>query len=489
MHTLSSLQDIKSHRDENLIPRGLIEISKDISINALISKIGKYIQEDFYSTVEDEKPKIHVDGENHSLTLHIDKYPHFGVLELIQYVLAGKYTFFLHQGMKEKGIFWLLIVENNTLTDFTKSEDAWFYDNFLRHEGRFDGFKEENEREKLKGPSKKIERSEDYGKVHPMLTEYSRKHSLNGFKTGHFIVVGIFVISMLTFSYVFFHKQTGTWNYKVRGWKNTFSVFVPSPDKIEATALDKYVGKLVDIPSGSFQMGHPNTAGIDNANPVHGVSLEGFKMMEAEVTFDQWNACVEDGACSPQTDEDKSRGRDDYPVVNISHDQIVDEFIPWLNEKIGYKFDLPNEAQWEYAAKGGSSKPYIAPQCDEANFGYSYSRRYSGGECGNRSGSAINLSYAKENFSPNTFGLYNMQGNVAEIVADQFHQTYNQANSDGSPENNLGLGEVFTGGYYPKGVIRGGGVESDKDKVHVASRDSQSPSDISKEVGFRLVLN
>ena len=228
--------------------------------------------------------------------------------------------------------------------------------------------------------------------------------------------------------------------------------------------------------------------GFNYATPVHGVRLKGFQMMEAEVTFDQWNTCVKDGACSPQTEENKNRGHDDYPVINISYDQIVDEYLPWLYEKTGYKFELPSEAQWEFAAKGGSIESYVPPKCGEANFGYSYSRKYHGGDCGNKHGSPKNLAYTKENFKPNAFGLYNMHGNVAEITADQFHQTYHQANSDGTPEDNLGKGEVFTGGNYPKGVIRGGSFYNDKEGVHAASRDSQSPSSISDKVGFRLIL-
>ena len=481
MHNLTSLQNIKSHNDENSIPDGLIHVSQNTSVDVLINKIGKYIKEDFYGTVEDEKPKIHIDGENHSLTLHIDKYPHFGVLQLVQYVLAGKYTFFLHEPMKAKGIYWLLIVDNTTINDFVSTESVWFDATFTRFEGSFDGFAVLN----VKRTSERIERSEDYGKKDVVYQEWARKNTLNGFKTGHFIAVGIFVIGMLTFAYVFFHKQTGTWNYKVRAWQNTFAVFTPSPEKIEATELEKYVGKLVDIPSGSFQMGQ---VGSNYATPVHGVNIKGFQMMEAEVTFDQWNTCVKDGACSPQTEENKNRGHDDYPVVNISYDQIVDEYLPWLYEKTGYKFELPSEAQWEFAAKGGSIESYVPPKCGEANFGYSYSRKYHGGDCGNKHGSPKNLTYAKENFKPNAFGLYNMHGNVAEIVADQYHQSYNQANSDGSPENNLGFGEVFTGGNSPKGVIRGGSFYNDKEGVHAASRDSQSPSSISDKVGFRLIL-
>ncbi|MCJ8315180.1 MAG: SUMF1/EgtB/PvdO family nonheme iron enzyme, partial [Saccharospirillaceae bacterium] len=60
----------------------------------------------------------------------------------------------------------------------------------------------------------------------------------------------------------------------------------------------EYVGDLVGIPGGSFVMGSDKDDWYDEEMPAHKVTIKPFKMMEAEVTFDQWDLCVSDGGCT-----------------------------------------------------------------------------------------------------------------------------------------------------------------------------------------------
>ena len=76
-----------------------------------------------------------------------------------------------------------------------------------------------------------------------------------------------------------------------------------------------------------------------------------------EVTFELWDACIADGGCSHRPD-DKGWGRAKQPVIYVSYNDITQQFIPWLNKVTREKFSLPTEAQWEYAARAGSTTAY-----------------------------------------------------------------------------------------------------------------------------------
>ena len=127
--------------------------------------------------------------------------------------------------------------------------------------------------------------------------------------------------------------------------------------------MRQYAGDMVSLPGGTFRMGDLNGGGGDGERPVHSVTVSDFKLGKHEVTFTQWDACVADGGCGGYTLDDEDEGWDEgfgrgnRPVINVSWDDIQ-LFIDWLNVRTGGDFRLPTDAEWEYAARAGSTTKY-----------------------------------------------------------------------------------------------------------------------------------
>ena len=145
-----------------------------------------------------------------------------------------------------------------------------------------------------------------------------------------------------------------------------------------------------------------------------------------EVTFDEWDACLADGGCTRRPEDPGNRARGTRPVMHVSWIEARDEFLPWLNRKLGLSgasaYRLLTEAEWEYAARAGTSTKYAFGDIistAQANF-------Y--GERPPKVGS----------FAPNGFGLHDMHGSVPEWVQDCYQNGYDGVPVDGSahsPEN------------------------------------------------------
>ncbi|WP_300526155.1 bifunctional serine/threonine-protein kinase/formylglycine-generating enzyme family protein, partial [Alcanivorax sp.] len=229
--------------------------------------------------------------------------------------------------------------------------------------------------------------------------------------------------------------------------------------------IAKLVGKLVKIPGGSFSMGSNNR--INYAKPVHSVSVEAFYMQEHEVTWNQYQWCIDAGVCANV--DSQGLGKGNRPVTNVSWNDIQ-MYIKWLNHKTGQKFRLPSEAEWEYAARAGSTTKYSWGNnisCAQARYGY-----YSG-HCGNDK-----KTVPVKSFSPNRFGLYDMHGNAQEWVQDCWNDSYR-----GAPSN----GAVWLRGDCSMRVLRGGSWAGFPDDVLSASRSRDSVSIRYYHYGFRLV--
>ena len=94
-----------------------------------------------------------------------------------------------------------------------------------------------------------------------------------------------------------------------------------------------------------------------------------------EVTFAEWDECVADGGCDGYQPDDVGWGRGDRPVIKVSWGN-AQSYIVWLNSKVpGMLYRLPSEAEWEHAARAGTTTPFwwgdtITP--DQANYDGSY---------------------------------------------------------------------------------------------------------------------
>ncbi|NQZ54529.1 MAG: formylglycine-generating enzyme family protein [Piscirickettsiaceae bacterium] len=243
----------------------------------------------------------------------------------------------------------------------------------------------------------------------------------------------------------------------------------------EETQIEAYSGKMITIPAGSFQMGSNN--GEDDEKPVHLVSIKSFKMSQAEITFKQWDACVDAGGCSHQP-KDEDWGRDNRPVINVSYNDITQQYISWLNKVTGANFRLPTEAEWEYAARAGSDTKYSwgdRISCGKA--------QYDGGErpnCFYKASGTYRGTAPVAVFKANAFGLNDMHGNVWEWTQDCWSNSYSGAPSDGS---------AWTHAQCERRVLRGGSSYDEPEFLRSAYRLWDYGSTRGNTYGFRLVLD
>ena len=228
-------------------------------------------------------------------------------------------------------------------------------------------------------------------------------------------------------------------------------------------------GEMVSIPGGTFRMGDLSGEGRDAEKPVHSVTVSDFMLGKYEVTFSQWDACVADGGCGRYQPDDDGWGRGNRPLINISWDDIQ-TFIDWLNEKTGRNYRLPTEAEWEYAARAGSTTKY--------SWGNSigHNRANCDDDCGDR----WKYTAPAGSFSANVWGLHDMHGNVWEWVQDCWNDSYVGAPGDG---------RAWSSGDCGLRVVRGGSWPNDPGSLRSAGRYGgfwSARSDRGNYLGFRL---
>jgi formylglycine-generating enzyme required for sulfatase activity len=234
--------------------------------------------------------------------------------------------------------------------------------------------------------------------------------------------------------------------------------------------------EMVLVPGGAFLMGSPENEpgrsddegpkhrfpqGIPplrrrtkDEGPQHRVTVRSFYIGKYEVTQTQWRA-VMGGAPSAY------KG-DDLPVENVSWDDAK-EFCQKLSQMTGAEYRLPTEAEWEYACRSRTTGAY-AGELDAMAW---YEKN---------SGSRTHPVGRKQ---PNSFGIYDMHGNVWEWCEDDWHNSYENAPYDGS------AWLEFTRRSWR--VLRGGGWNVASSSCRSANRDGASPTDRSDFLGFRLV--
>ena len=225
----------------------------------------------------------------------------------------------------------------------------------------------------------------------------------------------------------------------------------------------------VTIPAGSFQMGSNN--GESDEQPIHTVTLRAFAMSKTEVTVGQYRACVEAGVCSePEDYEDctwssSADDKENHPINCVDWGQAR-TFAKWVGA------DLPTEAEWEYAARGGQGFTYAGSEnADDVAW---YDSNSGGGT------KPVGTKRA------NGYGLHDMSGNVWEWVLDEYKGDYNGAPSDG----HQAVGSIPTCGircdYAAGRVVRGGSWNYGADRLRVADRYGCTPGYRSCYLGLRL---
>ncbi len=220
------------------------------------------------------------------------------------------------------------------------------------------------------------------------------------------------------------------------------------------------------IPAGCFDMGDHFSEGYSNELPVHNVCITSdFYMDVHEVTNAEYEACVDAGACTaPQYSYSNTRDPyygnpdyDNYPVIWVDWNQATD-YCTWAGKR------LPTEAEWEYAARGGlSGKRYpwgdTATACVDANYDW-----------------CIGDTSEVESYPANGYGLYDMAGNVWELVNDWYQSDYYSSSPTNDPPG------PASGTYR---VMRGDSGGTDTSYLRVAVRSYPYPAFQHSDVGFR----
>lgn len=184
--------------------------------------------------------------------------------------------------------------------------------------------------------------------------------------------------------------------------------------------------QMVVIPTGSFMMGSPETDADarENERPQHKVTIATpFAASRFEVTFAEWNACIDAGGCEHRP-SDQGWGQGARPVINVSWDDITKQYLTWLSRVTGQAYRLLTEAEWEYAARAGATTRYSWGDVLGEN----------NANCNGCKSQWDNEQTAPVgSFKPNDFGLYDMHGNVWEWVQDCHDENaYATAPTDGS---------------------------------------------------------
>jgi len=179
--------------------------------------------------------------------------------------------------------------------------------------------------------------------------------------------------------------------------------YVP-PAPAPKPARQAYEPEMVLIPAGTFQMG--SNDGYDDEKPVHTVSVKSFWMSKYETTFEEYDVFASATGRSKPSDEGWGRGK--RPVIYVSWQDAV-AYAEWLSKKTGKAYRLPTEAEWEYAARGGSTTKW--------HFGNDESRL---GEYAWYDGNSGKQTHAVGQKKPNDFGLYDMAGNVQEWTCSEY---------------------------------------------------------------------
>jgi formylglycine-generating enzyme required for sulfatase activity len=230
--------------------------------------------------------------------------------------------------------------------------------------------------------------------------------------------------------------------------------------------------QMIVIPAGEFTMGSPPSE--MQAEAQHRVTISHpFAVSKFTITFDQWAACLKDGGCDGYLPDDQGWGRGNRPVIDISWEN-AELYVDWLSHKTGKPYRLLSESEWEYAARAGTTTRFSTGDAilpSQANF--------DGSDDGSGP-SEVNRQKTMPvgSFPSNGFGLYDMQGNVAQWVEDCWHNDY----TAGVPTD----GSAGLDGPCEGRVMRGGSWQDSQGELRSSARTGEFRRESSYTDGFRI---
>jgi len=241
--------------------------------------------------------------------------------------------------------------------------------------------------------------------------------------------------------------------------------------------------EMVALSGGTFRMGSPDNVGWGEEKPAHDVTLDAFAIGKYPVTVGEFRLFVEDTGYVTEAEQGEGswvwhegvfeqkkdacwrnpyiKQDDKHPVVCISWNDAK-AYCKWLSEKTGFEYDLPTEAQWEYACRAGSESAYCFGDDESklAKYAWHGDVSITGG------------THPVGEKLPNDWHLHDMHGNVWEWCRD-WSGIYSNGQNQG-PES----------GDYK--ISRGGSWNESSDDCRSASRSDGDPSDSYGYTGFRI---
>jgi formylglycine-generating enzyme required for sulfatase activity len=249
----------------------------------------------------------------------------------------------------------------------------------------------------------------------------------------------------------------------------------------------------VAIKGGCFMMGSPETeAQRQNDEKQHKVCVDAFQIGQYEVTIEQYRQCVTDGGCKEPEWLEKgsefnintgstkdhyaeaamSLANKDNPITGVSwHDAMA--YTQWLSNKTGKNYRLPTEAEWEYAARAGTTTPFYTGSCintKQANF--DGTQPYDNCAKGEYKKQTVKVG----SYPANPWGLYDMVGNVSEWTCSDDAENYDGSETRCSTNSSTSR------------IIRGGSWDNGAWLNRSASRGTLTPDNRNLDFGFRVAL-
>ncbi len=223
---------------------------------------------------------------------------------------------------------------------------------------------------------------------------------------------------------------------------------------------------MLKMSGGEFTMGSDRDQLQVNEQPTHKVVVSDFAISRNEVTFEEYDKFA--SATGRRLPDDNGWGRGDRPVIYVDWDDAV-AYTEWLSRRTGKRYRLPTEAEWEYAARGGSDDLFW--------WGYKIGTDNAACfECGSEWDSKSTAPTGS--FKPNGYGLHDTAGNVREWVQDCYHPNYVDAPTDGSAWVESGCRER---------VARGGAFNKPGESMRSTWRGRFDADTRLPTVGFRVV--
>ncbi len=296
----------------------------------------------------------------------------------------------------------------------------------------------------------------------------------------------------------------------------TASRGVTAPRPVRSTTV---ILPMVEVPGGTFRMGNPRNDGYpdDGEFPVHEVSVTTFEMTATTITNRQFGEFVaatshvteaerfdwsfvfagllpdvfpETRAVQaapwwrqvygatwnhPEGPQSELAGREDHPVIHVSWNDAV-AYCAWTGTR------LPTEAEWEFAARGGTEGTPFWWGSDLTPGGKHRMNVWQGTFPSKNTRADGHLGTAPADaYSPNAYGLRNMTGNVWEWCADWFDPAYYANSPESDPAGPaLGSSRVMRGGSYLC-------HKSYCNRYRVDSRSASTPDSSTGNIGFRVV--